>query len=83
MQVGRRQRANGGVCEILSRGRARVHGAGIVGRDPFRDDGVQDPALAASERGGGRGRVGDDEDSEFAVLGEEGFVGLPEPAVRC
>lgn len=38
--------------EVLSRGDARVHGAGVVSVDPFGDDGVEDAALAASQCGG-------------------------------
>ena len=81
MQVGGRQRPNGGVREILRCRRARVHGARIVRAHPFRDDGVQDPAFASSERGGVRRRARGDEDAEFAEAGEEGLVGLSEPAV--
>ena len=48
---------------------------------PFRDDGVQDAAFASPERGEGRRRARGDEDAEFAEAGEEGLVGLAEPAV--
>lgn len=82
MQVGGRQGPNGRIREILRRRRTRVHGARIVRAHPFRDDGVQDPAFASPERGGGgQGRARGDEDAEFAEAGEEGLVGLSEPAV--